>query len=104
MFTPIQLDKMRNFRYGMVAIHRIEQTLNTKIGKLDLNDLSIYELSVIVWAGLVHEDSSLTPDAVMQLIDEHSSMVEITEGMAKAFSASFGGSEEAGKKGKRATI
>lgn len=103
MFTPVQLDKMRNFRYGMVAIHRIEQMLQTKIAKLDLNDLSIYELSVIVWAGLVHEDSSLTPETVMEMIDEHSSMVEITEALAKAFTAGFGGQEGDEKKAKRAT-
>lgn len=93
MYTPTQLDKTRNFRYGMKAIHQIEKALDTKIGLLDLESLSMYELSVIVWAGLVHEDKELTPERVMELIDDHSSIPKITESMSKAFEDAFGVSE-----------
>lgn len=97
MFTAIQLDKSRNFRYGMKPLHLIEKTLGVKIAKLNFDDLSQYELAVIVWAGLVHEDSSLTPDRVMDLVDEHSNITQVAEVMGKSFQASFGIGEE-GKK------
>jgi hypothetical protein len=98
MYTPVKLDKMRNFRYGMKALDRIEKTLNIRMSKLNLEELSQHELSVIIWAGLVHEDAALTPDIVMDLVDEHSSIPAISEEMSKAFEAAFG-SGEAGKKG-----
>lgn len=96
MFTPVKLDKTRNFRYGMKALDKIEKTLNTKMSKLNMEDLSFHELAVIIWAGLFHEDKDLTPEKVMDLIDEHSSIPEISEAMSKAFEQSFGGNE--GKK------
>lgn len=99
MYTPIQLDKTRNFKYGMRALHLIEETLKTRMNRLNLEDLSQYELAVILWAGLVHEDSSLTPESVMDLIDEHSSIMDASSAMSKAFEQSFGGGQD-GKKSK----
>lgn len=97
MFTPIQLDKMRNFRYGMKALHLIEKTLNTRIAKIDFDNLSQYEIAVLVWAGLSHEDAALNPEIVMELIDEHASIGAIFESMSNAFAGAF----ENGKEGKK---
>jgi len=94
MFTPIQLDKMRNFRYGMKAISLIEKTLNTSINKLDFNDLTMQDTATIIWAGLVHEDKNLTPDKVMDIIDEHGKLTDVIETMSKAFTESFGENQE----------
>lgn len=81
---------MRNFRYGMKALHLIEKTLNVRVAKLDFDDLSQYQIAVIVWAGLSHEDAALNPEIVMELIDEHSSIMDIATVMATAFSDAFG--------------
>lgn len=89
MFTPVQLDKMRNFRYGMRALHTIEKTLDVRIAKLDFDDLSQYQIAVIVWAGLVHEDQALNPEIVMDLIDQYSSITEIAQVMSQAFQDAF---------------
>lgn len=97
MFTPVQLDKARNFRYGMKALHLIEKTLDVRISKLDFDDLSQYQIAVIVWAGLVHEDGSLTPDSVMDLIDQYSNITEIAQIMSQAFQDAFASGNE-GKK------
>ena len=35
-FYPIQLDKMRNFKYGMKALHFIEKKLKKPISKIDM--------------------------------------------------------------------
>jgi hypothetical protein len=83
----------------MRALDRIENTLNVRMSKLNLEELSQRELAVIIWAGLVHEDATLTPETVMDLIDDYSSIPAITESMSKAFEAAFGGAE--GKKESR---
>ena len=99
MFTPVSLDKIRNFRYGMKALHQIEKTLDVRIAKLDFDDLSQYQIAVIVWAGLSHEDANLTPEKIMDLIDEYSSITEIAKIMGQAFQDAFGSvGDQTGKK------
>jgi hypothetical protein len=93
MFTPIVLDKTRNFRYGMVAINRIEKALGHSVNKLDLEDLSMEQAATIMWAGLVHEDKELTPERVMELVDDHSSLVTALEKMSEAFNQGFSGNQ-----------
>lgn len=88
-FTPIKLDKTRNLRFGMRAIALIEDTLGVKISKLDLSDIGVKDLAVFIWAGLAHEDKSLTIEDVMDLIDEHLSIQEASEILGKAVEASF---------------
>lgn len=93
-YTPIKLDKVRNFRYGMKAIHLIEKKLKKNISKVDFDDLPMEEIAIFMWAGLVHEDKSLTPDKVMDLVDEHSNFTDVMEVMFQAFQESFGFEEE----------
>lgn len=100
MYTPIQLDKIRNFRYGMKAISLIEKKLKTPIGKLDMTNLTMEDTATIIWAGLVHEDKELTPDKVMDMIDEYSNVQDVSEKMSEALQAAFGNAEnEEGKNG-----
>lgn len=93
-YYPIQLDKSRNFKYGMRALDRVEKKLKTKLTKLDMNDLSMEETATLIWAGLVHEDNKLTPENVMDLIDDYSTVAEVTEVMNEAVNAAFGVSDE----------
>lgn len=93
MFTPIKLDRMRNFRYGMKAISLIEKKLNTKISNLDMENMSMEETATLIWAGLVWEDKDLTVDRVMDIIDENSNFVEVIKVMGEAFTAAFGNGE-----------
>jgi hypothetical protein len=101
MYTPFELDKVRNLRYGMKAIHLIEKKLRTNIAKLDLDNLTMEEVATIIWAGLVHEDTALTPDSIMDLIDEHSSIPEAIEVLGQSFAEAFGAND--GKNAQRAT-
>lgn len=94
IYTPVKLDRMRNFRYGMRALHLIEKTLGITISKLNFEDLTQHQLAVLVWAGLYHEDKGLSPDIVMDLVDDHSNITDITNVMSEAFSASFGAASE----------
>ena len=93
MYTPIELDKTRNFRYGMKAMSYIEEKLKTPIAKLDLNGLTMKDTATVICAGLMHEDKKLTPERVMDLIDEKGNFMEVIEAMGKAFNNAFGGSE-----------
>lgn len=94
MYTAIELDKVRNFRYGMKAISYIEGKLKMPIAKLDLNGLTMKDTATVICAGLMHEDKSLTPEKVMDLIDEKGNFIEVIETMGEAFAKAFGGNEE----------
>ena len=90
MYYPIQLDKMRNFRYGMKAISLIEKKLGKPIGKINLENLTMEDAAVMIWAGLVHEDKGLTPEKVMDLVDEYSDVQTVLTAMGEAFQGAFG--------------
>lgn len=90
MYTPIELDKTRNFRYGMKAMSYIEKKLNKPIAKIDLDNLTMEDTAIVICAGLMHEDKKLTPDKVMDLVDEKGNFLEVINAMGKAFNDAFG--------------
>lgn len=90
-YIPVDLDKVRNFRYGMKAISIIEKKFKKPIAKVDFDNLTMEDTATIIWAGLVHEDKNLTPDRVMDLIDEKGNMQEVMKVMSEAMNAAFGG-------------
>lgn len=96
MYVTIELDKSRNFRYGMKAISQIEKKLKKPISKIDFETLTMEETATIIWAGLEHEDKNLTPNKVMDLIDEKGNFTEVMNAMQQAFENAFGttGEEE----------
>ena len=50
---------MRNFRYGMKAVSLIEKKLGKPISKVDMENLTMADAAVMIWAGLIHEDPDL---------------------------------------------
>ena len=48
MYTPVEMDKTRNFRYGMKAISYIEGKLKQPIAKIDFNSLTMEETATII--------------------------------------------------------
>jgi hypothetical protein len=93
-YYPIQLDKTRNFKYGMKAISLIEKKFKKPIGKIDYENLTMEEAAILIWAGLVHEDNNLTPEKVMDLVDEYSNFREVIAEMMEAINKAFGLDEE----------
>lgn len=93
-YTPVELDKVRNFRYGMKAISIIEKKFKKPIAKVDFDNLTMEDTATIIWAGLVHEDKNLTVEKVMDLIDEKGNLQQVMQVMSEAMSAAFGGKEE----------
>ena len=90
---PIELDKPRNYKYGMRALDLVEKKLKKKMAKIDMDDLTMEETATFMWAGLQHEDKSLTPDKVIDLVDEHSSYTEAVVEMSKALTLAMAGEE-----------
>lgn len=94
MFYPIKLDKMRNFKFGMKALALAERKLKKPLSKIDMNSLSIDDMATLIWAGLAHEDRNLTPDKVMDLVDDYSNLGAVMIELEKAFSEALGPVEE----------
>ena len=94
MFYPITLDKVRNFRFGMKSMSLIEKKLKKPITKIDMDSLSIEDMATLIWAGLVHEDKNLTPDKVMDLVDDYSDLGTVMKTLEEAFSGAFGAEGE----------
>jgi hypothetical protein len=86
----IELDKPRTMRYGMNALIKIEELTGKQITKLDLDNLSIKDLRTIIYAGLFHEDPTLTPDQCADLVDGFSSVTEVAQKIGEAMSLAFG--------------
>ena len=97
-YYPIQLDKSRNFRYGMKAISLIEKKLKKPVAKIDMENLTMEDAAVMIWAGLQHEDRGLTPDKVMELVDDHSDLITIMTAMGEAFQGALGTGESESEK------
>lgn len=93
-YYPIKLDKTRNLKYGMRAISLIEKKFKKPITKVDMDNLTMEETAVMIWAGLHHEDKELTPDKVMDLVDDYSNMVKVVEAMGEALQEAFGNEEK----------
>ena len=93
-YYPVQLDKTRNFKYGMKAISLVEKKFKKPMSKIDMDDLTMEEMATLLWAGLVHEERALTPDKVMDLVDDYSNVVTVAKIMGEAISDAFGAGEE----------
>lgn len=93
----IELDKPRTLRYGMNALAKIEDITKKPIVNIDLNNIGIRDLLAIIYAGLYHEDKSLTLEKVGGLVDEYSTMNDIAEKVGEAFTLAFGSGENTAK-------
>jgi UDP-N-acetylglucosamine:LPS N-acetylglucosamine transferase len=78
----------------MKAISLIEKKFKKPIGKIDYENLTMEEAAILIWAGLVHEDNNLTPEKVMDLVDEYSNFREVIAEMMEAINKAFGLDEE----------
>lgn len=96
-FVPIELDKTRNLRYGMVALIKLEKKMGKPFAKIDFeNEMTYEEVATVIWGGLVHEDASLTPEKVAELIDDYSDIPTALTAMSEAIQEAFGGKNAQG--------
>jgi hypothetical protein len=83
--VAIELDKKRNLRYTMNALAEIEDRLGVPLSEMGNVKMTIKNVRVILWAGLIHEDKELTPEDVGDMVDI-SNFEEVQEKVAEAFS------------------
>ena len=92
---PVVIDKPRSLRYGLVALEMAEEALDKSISEIDLNKIRLKEVAVLVWAGLQHEDDTLSPKDILKLFDDHDAdYVKILEVVSEAISDAFDLKEE----------
>lgn len=90
-YIGIELDKQRNLRFGMVALMKIEEKLGKPFAQIDFEfGLQYKDLATIIWAGLEHEDKTLTPETVAGLIDDYSDIQTVMTKLGEAMTEAFG--------------
>jgi hypothetical protein len=71
--VPIKLDKERNLKFGFAAMMALEKELEGKsffeIVKEVQTKPTITLMVHLVWAGLIHEEKSLTVERVTKILD-----------------------------------
>lgn len=67
--VAIELDKVRNLRYGINALCQMEDMLGKPITSLQ-ESTGIKEFRIMLYCGLVWEDKELTLEKVGDLMDE----------------------------------
>jgi hypothetical protein len=86
---PFELDKQRNIRFDARSIMLIEKQLDISIFKVNIDDLTLGDITVMLWAGLTHEDKSLTYDQALDLFSDTKTPTELFsalyDGIAEAF-------------------
>lgn len=91
--VQIQLDVVRNLRFGMGALARLEKELGIKITDMNLETISFYDIVNLCYVGFKHEDKELTLDKTMDILDEYGNVEEIGNAIGKAIELSFGKQE-----------
>lgn len=88
-FVTIQLDHLRNLRFGMGAMCRYEAVTGLKLK--DMNDeLSMDTTAKLLWIMLQQEEPTLTLEATIALVDQHAeSLPYVIARVAEAVSAAF---------------
>lgn len=84
MYTPVEMDKTRNFRFGMRAVDFIEKKFGKPISKVDFENMTMEETATVILAGLIHEEKELTEEKVMDIIDAKGNLEEVLTAMGKA--------------------
>jgi len=84
----IELDRPRNIRLNTNALVKAEEVLGRPLSEFGTS-FGLKEIRAMLWAGLLHEDQSLTLDAVGELMDE-AGYEYVTEKVGEAITMAMG--------------
>jgi hypothetical protein len=90
--VEVELDKVRHIRYTMNALAEIEDRLGVPLSEMKDVKMTIKNVRVILWAGLIHEDKDLTLEEVGEMVDL-GNFEEVQTKVAEAFGATQGKNE-----------
>lgn len=97
IFTTVKLDKARNIVLGFKAMQEFKNITGKSLTKIDFEseDLEVEEIvPVIFYAGLKHEDNSLTLEKTTELLDEHLGIKGAIELIPQIMQDAFGVQEK----------
>ena len=82
------LEKPRILRYNMTALSLLEDHFDSPIAEFlpKLKKLKLSQLTVCLWAGLRHEDKDITPEQIMEMLDNADNPTKMIEESAQALS------------------
>ena len=83
--VSITLDKKRTIRFTLNALAEIEDTLGVPLSKLSEVELGVKTVRTMLWAGLLHEDETLTERQVGNWVD-FENLEEVQTKVTEAFS------------------
>lgn len=83
-FIEVELDKTRTLRYTLNALAEVEDRIGVPLEELENVKMTIKNVRILLWAGLIHEDPDLTPEEVGNMVDM-GNFQEVQEKVALAF-------------------
>ena len=83
--VSITLDKKRTIRFTLNALAEIEDALGVPLSKLSEVELGVKTVRTMLWAGLLHEDETLTERQVGNWVD-FENLEEVQTKVTEAFS------------------
>lgn len=90
---PVQLGgKTRNLKYGFNALIDLQDVLGINIQdlmKVMTKGASLRDLRSVLWVGLKHEDPTLTPEAVGDMISGPEDLAALGTAIRSAIEAAF---------------
>lgn len=79
-YIPVKLDKTRNLLFGFGALQLFKSMYGKSLMKIDLVNDELEEIiPLMFYVGLKHEDSELTLEKTIELIDLHLGMQGVME-------------------------
>ncbi|MCW2279109.1 hypothetical protein [Heliophilum fasciatum] len=87
--VEIVLDKPRTLRYDLNALAEMEAKLGVSLQELDQLTMGVKQLRTFLWAGLIHEDPTLTEHEVGGWVDMDT-LSMVNEKITEAFQLATG--------------
>lgn len=71
--VPVTIDKPRNLKFDLNTFCDLEQKTGIPTGSLlkSVGDVSVTAIVYALWAGLKHEDLSLSPNLMMKMLETY---------------------------------
>lgn len=99
--VQVELDRPRTIKFDLNAFIELEEMYGSIDGALkEMEKGSIKAVRAILWAGLIHEDESLTLKQVGSMVDMDN-LPRITEALSQAISDSLPEKEQVAAEGEK---
>lgn len=87
----LALDRERELRYTWKSLLKMEKDLGLKIMEIGTQNFGLTEIVKIAYYGLIHEDSNLTFDKFVELLDTYNvNVADLSEAVGEALKEAFG--------------